>query len=409
MKSTNKSFICIKIIIMLFSLTLLNLKVKIENIKLFSKYLLNNKIQVPGLLAVAPITLFGSNPDGSISDEERNYLNNRAKNIGLYILGSNAVSQEGLAFPNMPRALSEKDLDSLKERAKIIKDQGALAINQIFHGGVLAENKYSGMNSVAVSAEIYNKGLSKKDINNGIAKKQLNNEDILRIIKDFSYATELSIKSGYDGIEIHGANSFLLQQFYSRHYNKRKDEWGGSLEKRMKFPLEVVDACCEVRDKYNKPEFIIGFRLSPEEPFDDGITMTETLSLVKELVKKPIQYIHVSQKNYFQKVKRGEGTGIERLKLIYKETKGKVALIGVGGLYSYKDFNKALKSEFSDFVATARASMMNKDLGTLLKEEREDEINLLLDPVHPEKYSLPNLLWAACIKGGDSLPPLKRK
>ena len=388
---------------------IVNLKIKIENMKLFSKYILNNKVQVPGLLTIAPITLFGSNQDGSISNEERNYLNNRAKNVGLYILGGTAVSQEGIAFPNMPRALSEKDLPSLEERAKIIKDQGVLVINQIFHGGALAEKKYSGTNSVAVSAEIYNKGLTKKDIKMGNNKKQLNNEDILRIINDFAKATELSIKAGYDGIEIHGANNYLIQQFYSGYYNKRKDEWGGSLEKRMRFPLEVVEACCKIRDKYNKPEFIIGYRLSPEEPFEDGITMTETLSLVRALVKKPIQYIHVSQHNYFQKAKRGEGAGIERLKLIYKETKGKVALIGVGGLYSYKDFNKALKSEFSDFIGTARASMMNKDLGILLKEEREDEINLSLDPVHPEKYSIPNLLWAMCIKGGDGLPPLKIK
>ena len=58
----------------------------------------------------------------------------------------------------------------------------------------------------------------------------------------------------------------------------------------MKFPLEVVDACCKIRDKYNKPEFIIGYRLSPEEPFDDGITMTETLALVRALLKKPLQF-----------------------------------------------------------------------------------------------------------------------
>ena len=73
MKSNNKSFICIKIIIIIFFLTLLNLKVKLENTRLFSKYILNNKVQVPGLLTIAPITLFGSNPDGSISEEERNY------------------------------------------------------------------------------------------------------------------------------------------------------------------------------------------------------------------------------------------------------------------------------------------------------------------------------------------------
>jgi 2,4-dienoyl-CoA reductase-like NADH-dependent reductase (Old Yellow Enzyme family) len=385
------------------------IKIHIENIKLFDKYILNNNKEVPSHLTIAPLTIMGSNPDGTISDEERNYLSQRAKNIGLYILGATAVNQEGIAFPNQPRAFSDKDLPSLEERAKIIKAQGALAINQIHHGGVLADIKYSGTNVVAVSAEIYNEGLTKKDIKMGNEKKQLNNDDILKIINDFAYATELSIKAGFDGIEIHGANNYLLQQFYSGYYNKRTDEWGGSLEKRMRFPLEVVDACCKIRDKYNKPEFIIGYRLSPEEPFENGITMTETLALVRALVKKPIQYIHVSQKNFFQKTRRGEGIGVERLKVIHQETKGKVALIGVGGLYSYNDFNKALKSEFVEFIGTGRASMLNKDLGILLKEQREKEINLRLDPVHPEIYSIPNLLWALCIKGFDWLPPVKGK
>jgi 2,4-dienoyl-CoA reductase-like NADH-dependent reductase (Old Yellow Enzyme family) len=385
------------------------IKIHIENIKLFDKYILNNNKEVPSHLTIAPLTIMGSNPDGTISDEERNYLSQRAKNIGLYILGATAVNQEGIAFPNQPRAFSDKDLPSLEKRAQIIKAQGALAINQIHHGGVLADIKYSGTNVVAVSAEIYNEGLTKKDIKMGNEKKQLNNGDILKIINDFAYATELSIKAGFDGIEIHGANNYLLQQFYSGYYNKRTDEWGGSLEKRMRFPLEVVDACCKIRDKYNKPEFIIGYRLSPEEPFENGITMTETLALVRALVKKPIQYIHVSQKNFFQKTRRGEGIGVERLKVIHQETRGKVALIGVGGLYSYNDFNKALKSEFVEFIGTGRASMLNKDLGILLKEQREKEINLRLDPVHPEIYSIPNLLWALCIKGFDWLPPVKGK
>ena len=380
----------------------------VDNSKLFEKYTLNNKVEVPGLLAVAPLTLFGSNPDGSVSDEEREYLKLRATNIGLYILGATAVSQEGIAFATQPRALSDKDIPANKERVKIVKSQGALAINQIHHGGCYANKKNSGVQVMAVSSEVANKELESKGMLNDETKcTELNGEDIQRIINDFARATEISLKAGYDGIEIHGANNFILQQFYSGYYNKRNDEWGGSLEKRMRFPLEVVDACCKIRDKYNKPEFIIGYRLSPEEPFENGITMTETLALVKALVKKPIQYIHISQDNFFQKVRRGEGIGVERLKVIHKETKGKVALIGVGGLYSYKDFNKALKSEFVDFIGTGRASMLNKDLGVLLKEQREKEINLRLDPVHPELYSIPNILWALCIKGGYWLPPVK--
>ena len=405
MKSNSKSLICLKTISLqkktynsskkklIFFITMIIIKIHIENIKLFDKYILNNNKEVPSHLTIAPLTIMGSNPDGTISDEERNYLSQRAKNIGLYILGATAVNQEGIAFPNQPRAFSDKDLPSLEERAKIIKAQGALAINQIHHGGVLADIKYSGTNVVAVSAEIYNEGLTKKDIKMGNEKKQLNNDDILKIINDFAYATELSIKAGFDGIEIHGANNYLLQQFYSGYYNKRTDEWGGSLEKRMRFPLEVVDACCKIRDKYNKPEFIIGYRLSPEEPFENGITMTETMALVKALAKKPIQFIHVSERNYYQEVRRGEGVGQPRLKLIHDELKGKIALIGVGGLYTDKDFNKALNSGYSDFIGTGRASMLNKDLGMLLKEGKGDKLNLVLEPDHPKKYSIPKLLW----------------
>ena len=382
----------------------------VDNSKLFEKYTLNNKVEVPGLLAVAPLTLFGSNPDGSASDEEREYLKLRATNIGLYILGATAVSQEGIAFYNQPRALSDKDIKPNAERVKIIKDQGALAINQIHHGGLLAKKEYSGVPVLAVSADVANKELEKQ----GMAEKEnkcieMTDKDIRRIIDDFARATEISLKAGYDGIEIHGANNYLLQQFYSGYYNKRTDEWGGSLEKRMKFPLEVVDACCKVRDKYKKPEFIIGYRLSPEEPFEDGITMTETMALVRALVKKPIQYIHVSQKNYFQEVRRGEGVGIPRLKIIHEETKGKTALIGLGGLYSDKDFNKALNSGYSDFIGTGRASMLNRDLAILLKEGKGDKLNLTLESDHPEKYLIPKPLWGMCLKGGEWLPPVQKK
>ena len=400
---------CRKVLIFPILIIIINYKINLDNSKLFEKYTLNNNVEVPGLLAIAPITLLGSNPDGTISQEERDYLKERAKNTGLYILGATAVSQDGIAFQNQPRAFSENDIPSLSERAKIIKEQGALAINQIFHGGYLADPKYSGKDVYVVSNEInYRRPDEAKKANVDI-KKQLGNKDIERIINDFAYATELSIKAGFDGIEIHGANNYLLQQFYSGYYNIRNDEWGGSLEKRIRFPLEVVDACCKIREKYNKPEFIIGYRLSPEEPFENGITMTETLTLVRELVKKPIQYIHISQKNYFQEVRRGEGQGAPRLKIIYEETKGKVALIGLGGLYTDKDFNKALNSGYSDFIATGRASMLNKDLAILLKEGKGDKLNLAIDLDHPENYSFPSQLWNMCEQGPDWLPPLKSK
>ena len=314
--------------------------------------------------------------------------------MSVYIFWEHHASQEGLAFDKQPRAFNEKDIPSNEERVKIVKAQGALAINQIHHGGCLSLKRISGVPVKAVSAEVFNKELEKKgELNEETKAIDLTEEDIKRIINDFAKATEISIKAGYDGIEIHGANNYLIQQFYSGYYNKRNDEWGGSLEKRMKFPLEIVDACCKVRDKYKKPEFIIGYRLSPEEPFDDGITMTETLALVRALLKKPLQYIHISQSKFFQEVRRGEGIGIPRLKVIHDEIKGKMALIGVGGLLTAKDFNKALNSGFVEFVGAGQAFLLNKDLGILLKERKDDKIVVQYDVDHPEKYSIPKMLW----------------
>ena len=380
----------------------------VDNSKLFEKYKLNNKVEVPSRLAVAPLSLYGSDPSGHLLDEERHYLAKRATGIGLYILGAAAVSLEGIGIMGQPRALSEKDIPSLAERAKIVKDQGALAICQIVHGGLFGNKQCSGKTPLSPSVEVGNKELEKMGIlNDDTRNKDLTNEDVLRIIKDFSYATELSIKAGYDGIEIHAANNFLVQQFYSGYYNKRKDEWGGSLEKRMRFPLEIVGSCCKIRDKYNKPEFIIGYRLSPEEPFEDGITMTETLALVRALVKKPIQYIHVSQKNYFQNARRGEGAGTPRLKLIHDEIKGKVALIGVGGLFTEKDINKALISGYTEFIGVGRASMINRDLATLLKEGKGDKIEVEVDDKHPEDYCFTKGIWAMIHQGMDWLPKIK--
>ena len=368
--------------------------------KLFEKVILNNNVEVPSRLSIAPLTLFSSNPDGTINDEEREYLKLRGTNIGLYILGAVAVSQEGITAVSLPRCYDEKrDFPSLEERAKIIKSQGALAINQIHHGGGLALKEYSELDPVVPSADVYP----------GKGYHELTDSEIKKIIDNFAYATELSIKSGYDGVEIHGANNFLIQQFYSPHTNHRSDEWGGSDEKRMNLALKIVDAVCEIREKYKCPKFIIGYRLSPEEPYEDGLTMTETLKLIRALVKKPLQYIHISQKDYFKKARRGEGKGIERLKLIHDETKGKVALIGVGGLISEKDLISAENTGFSEFIGVGVASMMNRDFGILLKEGKGDQINLELDPEHPEKYAMPKHLWEMCLSGQDWLPPVKGK
>ena len=355
--------------------------------------------------------LLCSNPDGSMSSEEREFLKIRATGIGLYILGASAISKEGIFKSNLSLIMSEKDIPALKERADLIKSQGAKAIMQIFHAGAHASREITGLSAFVPSSDIAIKDVEKKggNYNKDLDFHELNDEEIKILIEKFAYATELCIKSGYDGVEIHGANNYLIQQFYSPHTNKRSDLWGGNDNNRMNFPLKIVEAICKVREKYACPKFIIGYRLSPEEPYEDGLTMTETLKLIRALIKYPLQYIHISQKDYFKKARRGEGAGVERLRLIHEETKGKVALIGVGGLKSQDDLISASNSEFSEFIGVAIASMLNKDFGILLNEGKGDKLNLELDPNHPEKYSIPSTLWKMCLQGYGWAPPLKGK
>ena len=95
-----------------------------DNSKLFEKYVLNNNVVVPSRLVIPPLTLSSSYFNGNLSDGERDYLKERAKGIGLYILGAEAINQEGIAFPFQPCCFSEDHIESNTERAKIIKDQG---------------------------------------------------------------------------------------------------------------------------------------------------------------------------------------------------------------------------------------------------------------------------------------------
>lgn len=362
---------------------------------LFEPFTLNNNVTVPGRIAVAPLTLFSSEADGTINKGEAMFLSQRAKGIGLYILGATLVSEEGAAFAGQPRAISEKDIPSLKKRTDLIKAQGALAITQIHHGGLLALPEYSKQDVYAPSAT---------DM-----AKEMTDEHVEATVKAFAKATELCIEAGCDGVEIHGANNYLIQQFFSAKTNKRNGHWGGSLIKRMTFPLKVVEAVCEVREKMNRPEFIIGYRLSPEEPGDNGITMTETIALLRALSDYPLQYLHISQWNFNKLARRGVGAGQPRLKILREAMAPDIALIGVGGLVTGGDLRTALGTGFVDFVAVGQSIMMNPNLGELIASSKEDQIIREIDLQKEDHYAMPDPLWDMCMQAMNWLPPVKGK
>jgi len=363
---------------------------------LFQPYTLNNGVTIKNRLVVAPMTHFASNDDGSLSQEERAFIQGRAENFGLFISAATLVSPEGKAFVGQPEAISDKDLPSLKAVANLIKSQGAKAILQIHHGGKLSINELlNGAEMVAPS----------EDLQSG--SRELTHSEINNLIEAFANAADLAIQAGFDGVEIHGANGYLIQQFNSAQSNRRTDEWGGSIEKRMRFSLSIVDAVHAVKMKHGFNDFIIGYRFSPEEPGEQGLTMADTFALIDALVEKPIQYLHVSLWDFYKKARRGADVSLTRMQLLHERIAGKLPLIGVGSLFSVDQILDAYETKWAEFIAVGKAVMMNPDLATLIANGRESEIVLAIDPHKADRYRIPNNLWQQNMSRLSYLPPLK--
>lgn len=364
---------------------------------LFTPFTLNNGVEIKNRLVVTPMTHYASNPDGTLSDEERAFLTGRSDDFGLFITAATLVHPSGKAFVGQPSAYDESHLASLTETANIIKKGGAKAILQIHHGGYQSLTQFGEV-------------IAPSDMDNGKqSAKAMSVDEIQAVIAGFGVATDLAIRAGFDGVEIHGANNYLIQQFFSPQANKRDDEWGGSLENRLRFPKAVIKTVNDVKAKHDKAEFIVGYRFSPEEAGDDGLTMADAFDLIDVLVDEPLQYLHVSLWDFYKKARRGADTNLTRIEQLHARIGGKLPLIGVGCLLSADDAVRAYDTGWAEFIAVGKAVMINSNFATLLKAGDTDKIATHIDPERNDIYKIPSQLWAYQQKGLAYLPPLKGK
>ncbi|MDK4680807.1 NADH-dependent flavin oxidoreductase [Kingella negevensis] len=363
--------------------------------RLYQPIKFNNGVEIKNRLVVAPMTHCASDENGHITDEERNYLRDRFNGFGMFISACVLVHPSGKAFHGQPEAIGVEDLPSLSEVAQIAKAQGTTAILQIHHGGHQSIPALNNGEIVAPSAM------------NGA--RELTDSEIREIIAGFANAADLAVQAGYDGVEIHGANGYLIQQFYSAESNQRTDEWGGSRENRMKFPLAVVDAVTAAVAKHNRPDFIIGYRFSPEEPGENGLTMTDTYALIDALLEKPLQYLHVSLHNFYNHARRGADETKTRMELLHAHINGRLPFIGVGNLITPKQIADAFDTGWADMVALGKTVLLNPDLLDLVNSGREDEVHTEIDPAQKDRYRYGEFLWNINMQGPNGfLPELKK-
>jgi 2,4-dienoyl-CoA reductase-like NADH-dependent reductase (Old Yellow Enzyme family) len=346
------------------------------------------------------MTNFSSNEDGTVSRPELEYYIRRSKGVGMVITACVYVSRGGKGFQGEFGADRDELIPSLRELASAIKGEGAKAVLQIFHGGrscppdVLPDGQTVSASSVP--AELPGGG-------QGPVPRTLTEEEIEVIIADFGAATRRAIEAGFDGVEIHGANGYLLQQFFSPHSNIREDRWGGSLEKRLTFPLAVLREVKRVVSEYAESPFLVGYRFSPEEPETPGITMAETFALIDALKAEGLDYLHASLMELWSLPRRGTEDSRPRIQQIVDRVGGAVPVIGVGSLYTAEDALKSLDTGIS-LVALGRPLLIDPDWVQKVADGRAAEIKTELDPEAQAELVIPDPLWNALIHTPGWLP-----
>lgn len=355
--------------------------------ELFQPIDLPNGVRLPNRLAIAPMTTWSGNRNGTVSDQELAYYKRRAALAGLFISACIAVSPTGLAFDHQFIAYDDAVLPRLKKLAEAMKSAGGKAILQIQHGGSEADRSLVNFNET-VSASAVPPFSRPEDI-----PAELSQEEIETIIKEFGFATRQAIRAGFDGVEIHGANHYLIQQFVSAHFNQRTDEWGGSLEKRLRFPFAVFEEVLSVAKKEADDSFIVGYRFSPEEIHRyHGYDINDSFRLADGLIERGVHYLHVSQTDITTRPYGSAENGETIVHLLASHIHGRVPLIAVGGIHLPDEALSGLH-DGADLVALGREAIIDPDWTQKVRDGRITDIAVKLPKDRQHELTVPDRLW----------------
>src|SRR6201988_2084601 len=262
----------------------------------WSPFRFNCGREMANRFAIAPLTTDSSHEDGTATENELEFVRRRAASgFGAVISSAAYVAQDGRSWQGIG-ATHDGHLSSLRRLAEAMRAAGGLAILQIYDGGRIAKPELiSGQGLRAASAVASLRPGAR-------TPRAMTSDEVGDLIESFREAASLAREAGFDGVEIHGANHYAVHQFFSPRANHRVDKWGGTLAKRMNFPLAVAQA---VRDALG-PKLIAGFRVTPFEAEPDGYTLEDAKLLCHELARSSLDYISVSLDDYRKSRPTGE-------------------------------------------------------------------------------------------------------
>lgn len=325
------------------------------------------KLKLPTRFAIAPMTTNFANPDGSVSRSLQDYLVARARGgFSLIITENIGVHASGRVMPRMVMADTDDHIVGLTGLAKAIKAEGAHVIGQLSHAGRQTNSAVTGHPLVAPSA-------IPCPINRQMPQ-ELDLDGIRQIEQAFVDAAVRLERSGFDGVELHGAHGYLLGAFLSLYSNKRTDEYGGTLENRMRFLLNVVGG---IR-RATSPDFVLTVRISALEFVAEGLELPESVAIVKRLADAGIDAISISvgvyeSFNHLSMITGDpEGQWLDVAAHVKRHTS--IPVFGVGRIKRPEVAEQALAEGQVDLPLFGRASIADPELPIKIAQGKDNQI-----------------------------------
>ncbi|WP_077340177.1 NADH:flavin oxidoreductase [Pseudocolwellia agarivorans] len=330
---------------------------------------------------VAPMTRVSTKGDGIPTQQMEKYYQRYAKGgFGLIITeGTYTDRSFSQSYPNQPGITNDEQQKGWENITHSTHAAGGKIIMQLMHAGALSQHLSNTRGPSSIQpTRLMLEGYSKKQGHYPLPQA-MNLSEIDEVINGFCNAAMRAEKAGFDGIEIHAANGYLLDQFLTDYTNEREDKYGGSLENRCRLTVEIITSIKKVVSK----NFIIGVRISQGKVNDFNYTWPNGLNdgeiIFTALKNAGVDYIHMASEgkgfNHGCLTRNGES-----LPKLAKELTG-LTIIANGGLDNPNEANRIIQDKHADLVALGTGALANFDWPTRLKN------NITITPFNPNMFA----------------------
>lgn len=327
--------------------------------KLFEKFDLKG-VKLSSRIAMAPLTRRRCTRDHVPVSIMKKYYEQRA-GAGLIIAEGTSPSPNGVGYSNMPGLYNDDQLQSWKEITDTVHKKGGNIVLQVMHTGRVSHenNLPSGAQVVAPSPIPHNGETTTYDFGKQpyTVPVQMSSKVIQSTINEYANCAFMAIEAGFDGIEIHSAHGYLPNQFLNNSSNHRQDEYGGSHDNRMRFLIEVIEACSNAIGSTK-----VGLRISPfsyaDKDEDSSDLYDLYLKLARQLNNFDLSYLHLSHMGDPEPIK------FQLWRAIRETYLGNLMLCGD---FTKQSAEQALQNNEADLIAFGRDFIANPDLVDRLK------------------------------------------